>query len=71
MTAARRSREYAEKQLQAEQLRFDQGLSTNFEVISLQRDLAQALTNEQLAILNYAKAGVALDRAKGTLGAPR
>lgn len=67
--AARRSREYAEKQYQAEQLRFDQGLSTNFEVISLQRDFIVALTNEQLAILNYAKAGVALERAQGTLAA--
>lgn len=70
VSAARRSREYAEKQLQAEQLRFEQGLSTNFEVISLQRDLAQALTNEQLAILNYAKAGIALERSKGTLAPP-
>jgi outer membrane protein TolC len=70
VAASRRSREYAEKQYQAEQLRFDQGLSTNFEVISLQRDFIVALTNEQLAILNYAKAGVALERAQGTL-APR
>lgn len=68
--AAARSREFAEKQLNAEQLRFDQGLSTNFQVLSLQRDLAQAQTNEQRAILDYAKAAIALERAKGTLAPP-
>ncbi|MFN0204737.1 MAG: TolC family protein [Planctomycetota bacterium] len=67
MNATRVSRDFAEKQLQAEELRFDQGLSTNFEVLSLQRDLAQALTNEQQAILDYAKAGIALEKAVGTL----
>lgn len=68
VAAARKSREFSEKQLQAEELRFEQGLSTNFEVLSLQRDLAQALTNEQRAILDYAKATIALGKAKGTLG---
>jgi outer membrane protein TolC len=67
LAAARKSREFSEKQLQAEELRFEQGLSTNFEVLSLQRDLAQALTNEQKAILDLAKAGIALEKAKGTL----
>ncbi|HKD99658.1 MAG TPA: TolC family protein [Planctomycetota bacterium] len=65
--ASRRSREYSEKQLQAEELRFEQGLSTNFEVLTLQRDLAQAQTNQAQAVLDYAKAAVALERAKGTL----
>ncbi|MBI3820341.1 MAG: TolC family protein [Planctomycetes bacterium] len=68
VAAARKSREFAEKQLQAEELRFEQGLSTNFEVLSLQRDLAQALTNEQQAILDFAKATISLEKAKGTLG---
>jgi len=70
IAAAARSREFAEKQLNAEQLRFEQGLSTNFEVLSLQRDLAQAQTSEQLAILQYARAAIALERAKGTLAPP-
>lgn len=70
VAAATKSREFAEKQLRAEELRFEQGLSTNFEVLSLQRDLAQAQTNEQRAILDYAKAAIALDRSKGTLLAP-
>lgn len=67
VAAASKSREFSQKQLQAEELRFEQGLSTNFEVLSLQRDLAQALTNEQRAILDYAKATIALGRAMGTL----
>lgn len=71
IAAARKSREFSEKQLQSEELRFENGLSTNFEVLSLQRDLAQALTNEQRAILDYAKATIALEKAKGTLGKSR
>ena len=50
---ARAARELAEQRLDAEQKRFEVGLSTNFLVIQAQRDLAQAKTNELSAVLAY------------------
>jgi outer membrane protein len=47
------ARELAEQRLDAEQKRFEVGLSTNFLVIQAQRDLAQAKTNELSAVLSY------------------
>ena len=49
----RATRELAEQRLDAEQKRFEVGLSTNFLVIQAQRDLAQAQTNELAAVLTY------------------
>jgi outer membrane protein len=43
----------AEQRLDAEQKRFEVGMSTSFLVIQAQRDLAQARTNELAAILAY------------------
>jgi HAE1 family hydrophobic/amphiphilic exporter-1 len=43
----------AEQRLDAEQKRFDVGLSTSFLVIQAQRDLAQAKANEVSAVLAY------------------
>jgi outer membrane protein TolC len=53
---ARAARELAEQRLDAEQKRFEVGLSTNFLVIQAQRDLAQAKTNEVSAVLAYDQA---------------
>jgi outer membrane protein len=50
----RAARALAEQRLDAEQKRFDVGLSTNFLVIQAQRDLADAKTNELSALLSYA-----------------
>ena len=50
---ARASRDLAEQRLDAEQKRFEVGMSTSFLVIQAQRDLAQAKTNELSAILAY------------------
>jgi hypothetical protein len=47
------ARELADQRLDAEQKRFEVGLSTNFLVIQAQRDLVQAKTNELGAILAY------------------
>ena len=47
------ARELAEQRLDAEQKRFEAGLSTNFLVIQAQRDLAQAKTNALSAVLGY------------------
>ena len=49
----RAARELAEQRLDAEQKRFEVGMSTSFLVIQAQRDLAQAKTNELSAVLAY------------------
>jgi outer membrane protein TolC len=49
----RLGRELAEQRLDAEQRRFEVGMSTSFLVIQAQRDLAQARNNELLAQLAY------------------
>ncbi len=50
---ARLSRELAEQRLDAEQKRFEVGMSTSFLVIQAQRDLAVARNNELQATLDY------------------
>jgi outer membrane protein TolC len=49
----RLGRELAEQRLDAEQKRFEVGLSTSFLVIQAQRDLAIARNNELQALLDY------------------
>jgi outer membrane protein TolC len=49
----RANRQLAEQRLDAEQKRFEVGMSTSFLVIQAQRDLSQARTNEVSAILAY------------------
>ncbi len=55
------ARELAEQRLDAEQKRFDVGMSTSFLVIQAQRDLTQAKTNELGALLAYNLALVDLE----------
>jgi outer membrane protein TolC len=50
---ARTARELAEQRLDAEQKRFEVGMSTSFLVIQAQRDLSDARTNELAATLSY------------------
>ena len=64
--AAQAARELAQKQLEAEQSKFEVGMSTNYLVIQAQRDLATAQSNELQAILNYRKALVELERLQQT-----
>ena len=49
----RRSREFAERRLDAEQRKLEAGTSTNYVVLSAQRDLAQARNTELNAIIDY------------------
>ena len=49
------ARALAEKRLEAEEKKFGVGLSTTFNVLQAQRDLAAARNNEQRAILDYVK----------------
>ena len=55
------------KKLEAEQKKFDNGMSTSFEVLRIQTDLSNAQLAEIRAILAYTKAQADLERAKGTL----
>lgn len=66
--AAKKSLDLAQRQLAAEQARRQEGISTNFEVLRLQRDLTSALSNERTSRANFAKALVALKSAQGLLG---
>ena len=57
----RLGRELSEQRLDAEQKRFEVGMSTNFNVIQAQRDLAVARNAELLAQLDYQLALIAYE----------
>jgi outer membrane protein TolC len=65
--ATRVARELATKRLEAEQKKFEVGMSTSFLIVQAQRDLAQAAANELQALIDYNKAIVAFERARGTI----
>jgi len=58
------TRELSEKRLEAAQSKFEVGMSTNFEVVQAQRDLADARTTELRNLLNYRKAIVDFQRSQ-------
>jgi outer membrane protein TolC len=64
--AAQAAREFAQRQLEAEQSKFEVGMSTNYFVVQAQRDLATAQNNELQAILAYRRAQVELERLQQT-----
>jgi outer membrane protein len=51
--ATRKARELAERRLEAEEKRFTVGLSSTFELVQAQRDLARARQNELNATIDY------------------
>jgi outer membrane protein TolC len=57
----RLARELSEQRVDQEQKRFEVGMSTNFNVIQAQRDLAVARNNELLAQLDYQQATIAFE----------
>jgi outer membrane protein len=63
---AQLGRELAEQRLDAEQRRFEAGMSTSFLVIQAQRDLAVARNNELESNLQYQLAVVAFEAAQRT-----
>ena len=65
--ASRVARELQEASLDAEQKKFEVGMTTSYFIVQAQRDLAQARANELQAIIDYNKAIVAVERAQGTL----
>ena len=62
--AATVARELAEKRLEAEQSKFEVGMSTNFFVVQAQRDLADAQNGELRALLDFRKAQVDFERVQ-------
>lgn len=63
LKAARIACQLAEESLEGENERLAAGLSTNFAVLRLQRDVAHSRINELEAKVSYAKALLALERA--------
>jgi len=67
VVSTRATRELAEQQLAIEQDRFEVGMSTNFEVLAFQDDLARAQVQELRAMIDYLRAEAALARVTGSL----
>ena len=67
VSAAEKTRFFREKDLEAEGKKFENGMSTNFLVLSKLNDLNTAKGNELQAQINYAKAVTALEKALGHL----
>jgi len=65
---AEQGRTLAEQRVDAEQRRFEVGMSTSFLVIQAQRDLAEARNNELQAKLAYQLAVIAFETAQTTSG---
>jgi outer membrane protein TolC len=64
LQAAQAARDLAEKRLEAEQSRFEVGLSTNFFVVQAQRDLRDSQNAELRALLDYRRAQVDFERVQ-------
>ena len=62
--ATRASRALAEKRLEAEEKKFQAGMTTNFFVLQAQRDLNQARNNELQALIDYLKSVVDYETAQ-------
>ena len=58
IATSRAAKTLAEERLNAEQKRFEVGMSTSFLVVQAQRDLVQARNNELSALLDYVRARV-------------
>jgi outer membrane protein TolC len=60
--AAQKNREAQERNTQAEQTRFDVGMSTNFNVVQVQNTLTTSRLTELRALINYLNAVAEFDR---------
>ncbi len=67
LDSAKVARQLTQEQLDGENKRFEAGLSTNFEVLRYQRDLADAQVQELRAMVDYQIALVALQKAMFTI----
>lgn len=64
--ASRVARRLAEEKLSAEEKKFEVGLSTSFNVLEFQEDLAEEQSNEIKAIIDYNKSLIQLRRVMST-----
>jgi outer membrane protein TolC len=60
--ASQAARDLSQRRLEAEQSKFEVGMSTNYFVVQAQRDLNDARNSELRAVLNYRKALVEFER---------
>jgi outer membrane protein len=67
ISATRTAREAAEENVNAERKRYENGMSTNFQVLQIQQQLSDARGNELQALVGYNKAIAAYHRAIGDL----
>ena len=67
LEAANVASQLSREQWEGETKRFEAGLSTNFEVLRLQRDLAQSQVSELRALVDYQLALTALQKALFTI----
>src|SRR5207253_6684773 len=65
--ASRTAREAAEQNLAAERKRYENGMTTNFQVLQIQQQLSDARVRELNALVGYNKAVAAYHAAVGDL----
>ncbi|MFL6231791.1 MAG: TolC family protein [Thermoanaerobaculia bacterium] len=65
--AAMKARQFQEKNLDAQKKRYENGMSTSFEITQIQEQLTQARSSEVTAIVNYRTALAEYYRATGKL----
>ena len=67
IVASRAARDAAEKNLDAERKRYENGMTTNFQVLQVQQQLSDARAREIQSLVAYNKSVVAYHRAVGDL----
>lgn len=67
IAASRTAREAAERNLEAERKRYENGMSTNFTVLEIQQQLSDSRVRELQALVGYNKAVAAFHRAVGDI----
>lgn len=65
--AARAARDAAERNVEAERKRYENGMTTNFQVLQVQQDLSDARRSELQAIIGYNAALARLNAATGDI----
>lgn len=65
--AAKASRVFQERNLEAERKRYENGMSTSFQITQIQEDLTQARSREVNAVINYRTALAEFQRTIGQL----
>jgi len=67
IAASRAAREAAERNLEAERKRYENGMTTNFQVLEVQKQLSDARVRELFSLVGYNKAVAAYHRAVGDI----